>query len=297
MSFFKLLQNFFVFLQNMDRRISYILLAVLIVVSLCVPKFRLFDQRPTATPEVRMAYNTIKNVKPGKAAIISIWWSGGTLAENRPQTEAVVRHCFARNIPVMILPFDLMGSTLAYNKVNEVAKEMHKEYGKDWVAFGYLPAADVTIQAIAGGAQGIWGALKKDRFGTPVSKIPMMQNIRKPTDIGVIAEFTPSGGSGFGIQSTVALWVQYLTQQYKIPIVYGPTGVMVPEGYNLLDAGQIQGMLPGLIGATKYEVLLKQEGFATRAARALSASHLLIILLIIIGNIGYLASRKETSKG
>ena len=46
-------------------------------------------------------------------------------------------------------------------------------------------------------------------------------------------------------------------------------------------------------GAAEYEHLLGRKDFATKAAGALSTSHLLIIALIIAGNIGYISSRRR----
>jgi hypothetical protein len=42
--------------------------------------------------------------------------------------------------------------------------------------------------------------------------------------------------------------------------------------------------------------MLGQKGFATRAAGALSTSHLLIIAVIILGNIGYISSRRRAEQ-
>ena len=266
-------------LQRIDRRIMYILLAIVVWIPL---RWDIIHQPLPVTPEVRGAYKAVEDVPKGKIVFISIWWSAGTLAENRPQTEAVARHLFMLGKPFAIIPWDQQGTTLSYNTVKAVADEMHKEYGKDWMAFGYQPVFDQTLQGMA---VSIPGTLKKDKNGTPLSDIPMMKNIRTARDIGLVFDVTPS--------QTLPSWINFIGQPYKVPLIYGPTGVMVPEGYNYLDSKQIKGMLPGLIGATKYEQLIHQRGFATRAANALSTSHGLIILLIVLGNIGYFLSRRQ----
>ena len=102
------------------------------------------------------------------------------------------------------------------------------------------------------------------------------------------SKFTPSG--------TLDYWIAYVYGSYRTPLIYCPTAVMAPEGYNPLDAGQIKGMLTGMKGAAEYESLLGRQDFATRAAGALSTSHLLIIVLIIAGNIGYISSRRRRSE-
>lgn len=71
---------------------------------------------------------------------------------------------------------------------------------------------------------------------------------------------------------------------------------MAPAGFNPLDAGQIQGMLTGMKGAAEYEKLIGKPGFATKGTGALSTSHLLIIALIILGNLGLIISRIKGNK-
>lgn len=269
----------------------YLLLAGLVALALLTD---VVPQPPMVVPnEVRGVYNAVeqfRKVAPNgerKIAIISIVWASGTIAENRPQTEAVTRHLFRRDIPFLMLPWDQQGTTLAYDAVKRIADEMGKEYGRDWVALGFQPP--YIGQVVQGMAVDIQGTFRKDRFGTPLAKIPMMEGIKTASNIGLVVEVTPS--------ATVGEWIAFLGQPYKVPIAYAPTAVMVPEGHNFLDAHQIVGMLPGLIGAAEYEQLLDYKGFAVRAATALSASHVLIIILIILGNLGYFVSRRQRSRG
>jgi hypothetical protein len=106
-------------------------------------------------------------------------------------------------------------------------------------------------------------------------------------DVGLIVEATGSG--------TLGSWISFVQAIDKVPLAYAPTAVMLAEGYNPLDAHQIVGMLPGLKGAGEYEELLNARGFSYRAAGGLSTSHLLIVLLIVLGNIGFLLGRKAPS--
>jgi len=265
-------------LQSIDRRIVYILLVIAVWIPL---RWNVIGIDPKVSKEVKSAYDTIENVEDGKIAIISVLWGAGTLAENRPQTEAIARHLFQKGVPFAILPWDLQGTTLAEQAVERIAEEMGKKEGVDWISLGYRPAyIDQIIMSMAVDFQGTFST---DRNGIPLSKIPMTKNIKSVKDIGVVMETTPS--------NTIPAWIQFLGQKYDVPILYGPTAVMVPEGYNYLDTGQIKGMLPGMMGAAQYEVLLEHRGFGRRAADALSAAHLLIILLIIVGNIGFFMAR------
>jgi hypothetical protein len=62
-------------------------------------------------------------------------------------------------------------------------------------------------------------------------------------------------------------------------------------------------MLGGMKGASEYEFLVKQKGYtqefspASQAMDSQSLAHLLILILIVIGNVGYFFTRKVTRRG
>jgi len=60
-----------------------------------------------------------------------------------------------------------------------------------------------------------------------------------------------------------------------------------------LRSGQINGLIGGLRGAAEYETLIDQKGRAIAGMDAQSATHLAIIVLVIICNIFYFLLRKQ----
>lgn len=272
--------NFFERLQHIDRRVAYVLLGLVIA----APLIWRVDLPILVSPAVQGVYDAVEDIPPDKIAVISIIWDSGTVAENRPQTEALMRHMFMRNKKFAILAFAPQGSKFAYDSAKRIGEELGKEYGKDWAHWGYKPAG-AMIPMMISFARDIPGTIETDTHGTLLSQIPMMEGVKDIHDVGLIAETTPSG--------TLEYWIAYIYGPYRTPLVYAPTAVMAPEGFNPLDAGQIKGMLTGMKGAAEYEHLLGRKDFATKAAGALSTSHLLIIALIIAGNIGYISSRRR----
>ena len=273
--------DFLIKIQNIDRRYLYGLLIFIVTLTLVFPA-----NLPIAvTPQVKGLYNAIESIPPGKMVILSIVWDAGTVAENAPQTEAIMRHLFKRNVPFAIVAFAQQGAKLSSDLAEKVAKEYGKTYGVDWCSWGYKAN---LYTFIIGLGQNLPKAVEKDAHGTPIKEIPMMKGIKSIEDIGLVVDITPS--------ATLEYWIAFVQGVYGTPLGYAPTAVMVPEGYNPLDAGQIKGMLPGLIGAGQYEVLIKHKGFGTKAAGAQSATHMLIVLLIILGNLGYLFSRRKAAR-
>ena len=68
---------------------------------------------------------------------------------------------------------------------------------------------------------------------------------------------------------------------------------MASDAYPYLNAGQLEGLLGGLSGAAEYEKLIGVPGTATIGMDAQSIAHILIILLIALGNIAYFATRGD----
>ncbi len=78
---------------------------------------------------------------------------------------------------------------------------------------------------------------------------------------------------------------------------------MAPDNYPFLQTGQLVGQLGGMKGGAEYEQLIvdagyyQKPGMASKAMSAIAYSHILIILLIVLGNIGYFVTRQlEGSK-
>lgn len=277
--------SIFARLQHIDRRILYLLIAAVIATPLLL--------KPKRHPhvifrEVRNAHKVIDNVPPEKILLMSTVYGAGTVAENGPQTEALMRHAFDKGVKFAVVSWDPVGAKLSYDTGVQLEKEYGKSYGVDWVHLGFRPGPIYAV--ISGMAESFPKVIDHDRFNTKVGDIPMLRNVKSHRQIGAVAEITPSG--------TVSTWIAYFTMPYHIPLVFCPTAVMAAEAYPFLDSGQINGMLNGVIGAAQYETLLGMDNVRTYAAAAswaLSAAHIFIILLIVAGNLGYLAAKRSGS--
>ena len=85
----------------------------------------------------------------------------------------------------------------------------------------------------------------------------------------------------------------YGKEKYGFELGGGCTAVSAPRFYPLIDTGQINGLLGGLRGAAEYEILLNREGKAIAGMDAQSATHFLIIFLIVVCNLFYFLTGQE----
>ncbi len=270
-------------IQTIDRRVMYVLLVVVIAIPMFV-SFRL----PTAvTQQVQGVYDAVEAIPHNKIAILAGDWGSGTLAESQPQTEALMRHLFQRNIRFAILPFAPQTQTLMEKTAERLAREYNKRYGVDWVNWGWKAVPMFVF--LKSMAKDIPGTVLTDYKGVPITSFKAMAGVKTIKDVGFVCHITPIGN--------LTIWISFIQAVYGTPLAYAPTAVMVAQGYDPLDAKQIVGMLPGLVGGAQYEVLLKQHGNGLRWSNALSFADVLMIVLIALANIGYFATRRrETSK-
>jgi len=279
-------------LNNLDRRFLYLMLAIVIAIPLLFPVISKMLPKPAITGPTKSFYQTVEEVakdpaSQNKIAIVSCNFGAGTLAENLSQCEAVVRHLMMRKIKFAIFCFnDPQGRALGQQVVDKLAKEYSYEYGRDYVNFGYRPAG-AAVALLKTAVSDLPGALGKDSKGTPISEVPCMKGVKSVNEVSLIVEIAAA--------ATLDVWVQFFQRAGKqpIPTVYCPTSVMATEAIPMLETGQLQGMLIGLKGASEYELLLEKEGFASAASASLSLSHLLIIVLIAVGNVGMFMEKKQ----
>ncbi len=60
-----------------------------------------------------------------------------------------------------------------------------------------------------------------------------------------------------------------------------------------MGAGQIEGFINGLRGSAEYELMIKEPGVGVISMDQVSVTHLYAIILLVLGNIGYLVQRSR----
>jgi hypothetical protein len=152
----------------------------------------------------------------------------------------------------------------------------------DYVDLGYIPGDEA---AISGLCRDLHALVSKDYFGTPISQIPLLDNVKTASDFTIVIDITASADSQF--------WLNQAYAAYGTKIALGMASAKVPDAYAYYKAGQIFGILESLKGAAQYESLIKSPGTAIIGMDAQSLAHLYIVLLIFAGNITYFLGRKK----
>ncbi|RKZ34960.1 hypothetical protein DRQ33_00980 [bacterium] len=271
--------NFWKKLEQLDRRIIYVIITLAVI----LPFFFRLGLPISISPEVKSIYDYIENLSPTDVVFISGDYDPQVDAELTPMLEALVRHCFKKNVKVIAANvYNPQGVGLVEPRLKKLAREYKKVYGVDYVFLGWKYGGTLLIMRMGEDFQGAW---EVDYYNTRLEDLPLTSRIQDYDDIALVVSLT---GSGAYIS-----WIYYAYVQYGQKLAAGITAVMAADSYPYLQAGQIIGLLGGLRGAAEYEQLIGHPSLGSAGMEAQSWAHIAIIVFIILGNIGYFKIKKK----
>jgi hypothetical protein len=265
-------------LANIDRRIIYLVIALAVIVPFLIPmRLPIY-----VTPPVQGIYDYIESLPEGSVVLVSFNFSPATMPELRPMSMAILRHCYSRKIRVVGMTLYYSAAQIGDKVMQEAAGDYGYEESRDYVYLGYKQGSWQVMLAIG---ENIADPFPVDYMKRPISEIPMMKDIKNYDDIDLVIDF----GSG----NSPEWWVAYAGARYHQTIAAGCTGVMVSGLYPYLESGQLIGLIGGLKGAAEYEKLIDRPAKAILGMKSQSIAHIAIILLVVLGNVVYLISRRS----
>ncbi len=274
-------------LSGIDRRVVFAFIAVVVI----VPFFFPLNITGKLTPAAQQVFDAVEEIEPNsQPLLISIDFDPQSMPELYPMLLAVLRHAFARDVKVCMMALWVTGVGLGEEGLNTIAPEYGKEYGKDYVYLGWKPGFAAVV---LGMGKSIPETFPTDHYGTPLESIPVMQGVRNFNDIPFAISLSA------GDPGALTLWIPYVQSRFGQKLGTGMTAVSAADAYPYLQSGQLTGLLGGMKGAAEYEQMITDAGYsdaaktATQAMDSQSMAHLAIILLIVIGNVGFLLMRRR----
>ena len=259
---------------SLDKRIIYTLLLILLVAPLLVA----FNLPVPVTDMTRGAYNAVDALKPGDRVLCMFGLQPADLPEMGPQDQVILQHVLNKGAKAVIVDFMYTtGGTLQDTAIIPNLKGV--KYGVNLVNIGWVPGIET---AIARFQSDIWGVTTLDFYGHRFQDLPLMNEVHKVSDFQLIA-FTGQPGWTLGI----------LIVPSHLPAIRGTWAVTVPDDIAYWKAGIYKGILAGSRGAAEYGNLIGVHTRANSMMDAISTSSVFIILLVILGNIGYVMQRRR----
>ena len=274
--------NIILKLSRVDRRWIFLIIGL----SVLLPLFFPLGLPIRATDTTQIVYNAFDSLDPNSKVLLSCEYGPSTKPEIHPMVVAVLHQLFRNNHKVYVSCLWPDGQFMADEALRKVAPLYNKTYGEDYVILGYKPGNEAVIKGMVRDLRAIFST---DVKGTKVEDIPMMTKIFKFEDFDFL--FSASAGFPGSIE-----WMQYATDNTNVQMSTGTTSIMVNDIMPFVVSKQIQGILAGMPGAAEYETLVGKPGIGTSGMDAQSLAHLIIVLFIIFGNIGYFIERNKRKR-
>jgi len=260
-----------------DPRLIFPLVAAALAFGLLKPQtLPIKPQKP-----VEAVYRFIELLPQGSGVLLALDFDPQSVAELRPITDALMRHCLRRELHVVGMTFNPYGAPLGQDIIQRVARDPEfrgKQDGVDYVYLGYKPGD--MVQVITNMGENMQAAFPQDYGNRPTATMPIFRQLKSLKDFNYIVDLSAS--------STPETWIQFGSDKYHIPMAIGCTAIIGPDMYVRLNAGQINGLVAGLRGAADYETLLGKPGQAVKRMFPQSLIHLLIVAFVIAGNVVFL---------
>jgi len=255
-------------LDKLDRRIYYWLIVIVITWPLVSP----IGLPITVKPSTRALYDGLTAVQEGDVVLIDIFMSvstwpecmGGLVVETNTLLDRGARLIYVGNS---------VDVSRSWERLNELVPRLGLlEYGTDVVFLGYYTGADAAASQMAVDMSSIFPA---DHFGTPIDDLPLMSDANSATDYAMVL-FTAEGE---------VKWIQQWGEPYGVPVAGMGIAMKGSALAPYLASGDIFGLAVGVRGAAELEKLAGMPAAATTTMDAISSTHLLFVILIVLANL------------
>lgn len=291
-------------IRNIDRRWIFLLMLLSVAVPILVIGVtgKSFPEVPSAMAQA--VFDEIDRLPEGSKILLPFDFDPASEGELGPMATTFTYHCCKKKHKLYFMALWPVGPQMIDETIDRVIKADFPDmrYGVDYLNLGFKPGNEGVIRVVVTDLKELYTT---DDRGANINNIPMMEGIRSVRDMDLVINVS----AGYPGNKE---WVQYGSAAYPgdIVLVGGCTGVQAPQMYPYIPE-QLRGLLGAIKGAAEYERIvmdaypqkkINQDGEEitdpkyTDAQRRMGpqlVAHLLMILLIIVGNVIFFIERKR----
>lgn len=231
------------------------------------------------------AYNFVESLPPGSIVLSPNVIEASCWGECGYSWIATWEHFFKKDLKIVAISLYKDGPLLC-ERVIDVLKSrgVNVEYGVNYVNLGLVAGFNSAIAAMVEPPDGLHRLVKTDYFGNSINTLPLMSEIKCIEQVDLICSFT----SGWGED-----WVGLAVIPYGAKYIYSCIGVMQPTLVNQYSLNLCIGGLAGLKGGAEYELMMGNPSTGVKSMDAISTTHALVIIFIVVGNIAMVFTKKK----
>jgi hypothetical protein len=279
------MSGFFENFNNLDRRWVYLLAWIFVLFPLVFP----LGLPVPINKESQQWYAAINDIPDGATVVFAPMYGTSGMPELFPMTLATMHQLWSKNIKIIVVSFWAEGPLVfdqLLRQIDPSGAPYNKVYGVDWIDLGYIPGSEPAMRAFG---ENMKNTVARDYLqNKALSEFPIMDSITSAADIDLIISIE-TGTPG------LTEWLRQWQEPFRTAIIVGCIGVSAPGMAPFLQSGQLSALLPGLTSSAEYELLINRKGLAIAGVDAVSMSHILVVALVVLGNIGYFVTRGKKS--
>jgi hypothetical protein len=252
-------------LERLDARIIYILILIVLIIPLARP----LGLPLKVSPLTKDAHQIIDELPAGSKVLYHTCIYPGCMGEMEPVVTATIKHLLRNDIKIYFIDLQASGvgiMNMLPPLLEKIPEYKNAVYDEDYLMLGFYAGGEATFKNIGADVKSI---VTVDLRGNPTDTLKMMDGIKTVSDFDLILN---TGECNPGVMFQWSL-------PYKVKTVLAD---IMPQ----YEAGVIQGVLAGLRSGAEYEYLIRSPGVGIAGIDAISTSHLTIIILLVIGNLG-----------
>ena len=265
-------------LQNIPRWVTAMITIILIVIPLSYP----LNIPVKVTGDVIDFYNYIQELPEGSVVALGFDHLGaGHWASTGAACIATVNLILQRPLKLIIWSTNSQGAALFPELLKRITIPEDKKYGVDWVYFGFISGEEAAMAELAYNLR----SSGVDYYGNALNKLPVMEGIYDHEQVDLLIN---NGGGGTWPKFYVRKWVS----PYGTPFAMIQTPVNSIMNLPFRASGHIKWVIWGQLGDAELETLLGYSGWGRSNIDAQNLIHLFVIVMVILGNVGYQLERK-----
>jgi hypothetical protein len=260
-------------LERLDARIIYILILIVLIIPLARP----LGLPLKVSPLTKDAHQIIDELPAGSKVLYHTCIYPGCMGEMEPVVTATIKHLLRNDIKIYFIDLQASGvgiMNMLPPLLEKIPEYKNAVYDEDYLMLGFYAGGEATFKNIGADVKSI---VTVDLRGNPTDTLKMMDDIKTVSDFDLILN---TGECNPGVMFQWSL--PYKVKTVMACLMMGLAPDIMPQ----YEAGVIQGVLAGLRSGAEYEYLIRSPGVGIAGIDAISTSHLTIIILLVIGNLG-----------
>jgi hypothetical protein len=232
-------------------------------------------------------FKEIESIPAGAPVLVAVDYEAALSGEMRYAASSVLEHLMARGAKLIIVSTVPAGPVLANDLLVSVRQGRPTyDLNTSSINLGYLPGGATSLLEFAERPN---VAAPVDQNGDPAWESPVLQGVQTIQDFKMVLVLTDSVETG-------RAWVEQVQPVLgNVPLSMVSSAQAGPLLQPYLDAGQIKGLVNGLMGGAMYEQQYGKLNLASKDWNAYQLGYTAGILLLVLGGV-FSALRRVVQK-